>query len=108
MAISGEGNSGGKLCSAATLLKASKQIFPHAAASAAVARRIWSDCGFRLDSGATAMRYLLLNSWLEQRSRLHRRTDGHPRCVSIVSESQQGNSTRIGEISPRERADCNY
>jgi len=78
------------------------------AANLAVARRIWSDCGFRLDSGATAMRYLLLNSWLEQRSRLHRRTDGHPRCVSIVSESQQGNSTRIGEISPRERADCNY
>jgi len=40
------------------------------------------------------MRYLLLNSWLEQRSRLRRRTDGHPRWVSIVSESQQGNSSK--------------
>jgi hypothetical protein len=76
------------------LLKASKQIFPHAAASATVARRIWSDRGFRLNSGATAMRDLLPNSWLEQRSRLHRQTDGHPRWVSIVSESQQGNSSK--------------
>src|SRR5262249_41096618 len=44
MPISGEGKSGGKLWSVASLRKASKAIAPHASASAGTARRMTSDC----------------------------------------------------------------